>query len=206
MAREANNPSQFGTALGEGVWVCLAAVVFALAANALSPRGLSLTRDYFPRAQAVAGDPANDPGLPEAGDEAAVRLAALGLQVLTHTNAVRLFQDPGYVQGDIVFLDARNETQYKAGHIPGAQLFDHYRAPQYLPSVLAVCLSAGRIVVYCGGGECEDSEFAAIILRDAGVPVEKILVYADGFRAWKQAGLPVEVGARNSGHRRNTAQ
>lgn len=188
----------------------LAAVIFALAANALSPRGLSLTRDYFPGGQggAVVPNPFAGtnagPFQPDHGAEA--RLAARGLKALAHAGAVQLFQDPRYAHGLIVFLDARNEAQYLAGHIPGAHQFDHYRAPQYLPAVLPVCLAAERVVVYCGGGECEDSEFAAIILRDAGVPGEKLAVYATGFQSWEQGGLPVELGLRNSGNLRPSSK
>jgi rhodanese-related sulfurtransferase len=54
-------------------------------------------------------------------------------------------------------------------------------------------------VVYCNGGECEDSEFAAIMLRDAGVPREMLFVFAGGIVEWKAAGLPVETGPRGSG-------
>ncbi|MBP7827449.1 MAG: rhodanese-like domain-containing protein [Verrucomicrobia bacterium] len=195
MASDANNPGRAGLAgIREGIGVCLVALIFALAANALSSRGLSLTRNYFPRPPVTHPPKSGDSTSEITGDPTAARLAAQGLNVVTHTNAVRLFQDPARVQGGIVFLDARNETQYSAGHIPGAHLFDPYRAPQSLPAVLALCLSAEQIVIYCGGGECEDSEFAAILLRDAGVPAEKILVYPEGFQAWTGAGLPMETG------------
>jgi rhodanese-related sulfurtransferase len=56
-----------------------------------------------------------------------------------------------------------------------------------------------KVVVYCSGGECEDSEFAAIMLRDAGVPRDILFVYAGGILEWKATGLPVETGARLSG-------
>jgi rhodanese-related sulfurtransferase len=62
-----------------------------------------------------------------------------------------------------------------------------------------VCLAAEKIVVYCAGGDCEDSRFAAILLRDAGVAPEKLFVYSGGLHAWTAAGLPVESGERRSG-------
>lgn len=101
-----------------------------------------------------------------------------------------------------MFLDARDEAHYQAGHIPGAHLFDHYRAPNYLPTVLPVCLVAETILVYCNGGDCEDSEFAAVTLREVGVPGDKLGVLVGGFQQWETNGLPVELGVRNSGQLR----
>jgi len=112
---------------------------------------------------------------------------------------VQLFRDVRYEQGLVVFVDARDDAHYQAGHIPGAWQFNHYRAENYLDAVLPVCLNAQQVVVYCTGGECEDSEFAAIMLRDAGVPGEKLFVFTGGFTEWAGNKLPVETGARLSG-------
>ena len=68
-----------------------------------------------------------------------------------------------------------------------------------MPTVLPVCLAAQKVVVYCTGGACEDSEFAALMLRDAGVPRENVYVYVGGITEWIANGLPVETGARGSG-------
>ena len=68
---------------------------------------------------------------------------------------------------------------------------------------MPVCQAAEKVVVYCTGGNCEDSEFAAIFLRDAGVPREKLLVYGQGITEWIALNLPIESGARNSGQVRN---
>ena len=54
-------------------------------------------------------------------------------------------------------------------------------------------------MVYCTGGDCEDSEFSAVMLRDAGIPAERLQVYAGGFTEWTALGRPVETGPRNSG-------
>ena len=67
---------------------------------------------------------------------------------------------------------------------------------------LSTCLNATKIVVYCSGGNCEDSEFAALTLKEAGAPLDRIAVYAGGITDWTAKGLPIEVGARNSGNLR----
>ncbi len=61
---------------------------------------------------------------------------------------------------------------------------------------------AERVVVYCNGGNCEDSELAASLLRDAGIPAEKLQVYLGGFTEWEAQGMPVEIGVRSSGQLR----
>ena len=204
----------FRATLREGLWIGLAAAVFAWAANAISPRGLTLTRNYFPGAEtgpgAVAVQARTIPvkafmtnEVPAQADaQVTARLASKGLKVVSVHEAEKLFHDAGFAQGLIVFLDARDDAHYEAGHIPGAYQFDHYRAPRFLPTVLPVCSVAEKVLVYCTGGDCEDSEFAAITLRDVGVKTEKLVVFAGGFHEWEASALPLEVGARNSGNLR----
>lgn len=208
--------------LVETLAVALAGLVIALAANALSPQGLKLSRNYFPTTPLAGSNPppvhvaggtglvaaasastnaAPVPAPPAAGVPEAVlrRLQQHGLQVALSNDVVRLFRDPRYDQGVIVFVDARDDAHYAAGHIPGAYQFNHYRAEQYLPTVLPACLGALQIVVYCTGGQCEDSEFAAIMLRDAGIPRDNLFVYPGGMNEWSALRMPVEMGARRSG-------
>jgi rhodanese-related sulfurtransferase len=191
----------------EALLVAALGLAFALAANALSPRGLRLGRNYFPTAPATpastaathsGGDPSTV-SLTNIAGAALLRLQQRGLQLVSSNEVVELFRDPRYEQGLIVFIDARDDSHYAAGHIPGAWQFHHYRADDYLPAALPACLTALKVVVYCSGGECEDSEFAAIMLRDAGVPRETLFVFAGGIVEWKAGGLPMESGARRSG-------
>src|SRR6266542_1728828 len=171
----------------EAMLVAALGLAFALGANALSPGGLRLNRNYF-RTAAAARNSAPAPAKPaqierdqttnapagavSAGPLSAPlrRLQEHGLQPMGSNEVVQLFREVRYEQGLVVFVDARDDEHYQAGHIPGAWQFNHYRAENYLAAVLPVCLTAQQVVVYCTGGECEDSEFAAIMLRDAGVP------------------------------------
>jgi rhodanese-related sulfurtransferase len=192
----------------EALLVAVLGLAFALAANALSPRGLRLARNYFPGAVSpapLAGTTVN-PAVtgtnlqPGQGTEAVLqRLRQRGLQATSSNEVVALFRDARYEQGLVVFVDARDDAHYQAGHIPGAWQFNHYRPENYLPAVLPACLNAQQVVVYCTGGACEDSEFAAVMLRDAGVPGGNLSVYTGGINEWLAAGLPVETGARGSG-------
>jgi rhodanese-related sulfurtransferase len=185
--------------------------VLGLLANALSPRGLSLTRDYFPSASvapARTGIAAPSTAAPSAGEAAlpvtnrvAARLEAKGLRSIDHPEVVSLFGDPRHAQELILFIDARDDRHYQEGHIPGAYQFDHYYPQNYLPTVVPACHQAERIIVYCNGGDCEDSEFAALMLTGNGIPPDRLAIYVGGWTQWSTNGLPVELGQRGSGQR-----
>ena len=187
-------------------------LAFALLANLASPRGLSLTRNYFPSSGTVqrgtdgssnsnvnGAAPATNRAGQSARESVAAHLKEKGLQPIDGREAMQLFRDPQYELESIVFIDARDDRHYAEGHIPGAYQFDRYYPEKYLPAVLPACLNATKIVVYCTGGDCEDSEFAALTLRDAGAPLERIVVYTGGMTEWAAKGLPVEIGERKSG-------
>jgi rhodanese-related sulfurtransferase len=197
--------------------VALIGITLALVANAVSPRGLKLSQDYFPGAARNATAPAVATSLTahprgtnvsvlSALDPVVARLQAQGLRLVESNQVAQLFRDPRYDQEMIVFVDARNDQHYQEGHIPGAYQFDHYHADRYLSSVLPVCQAAEQVVVYCTGGSCEDSEFAAIFLRDAGIAREKLLVYGGGITEWNTLGLPLELGGRKSGQLRTAGK
>jgi 3-mercaptopyruvate sulfurtransferase SseA len=69
-----------------------------------------------------------------------------------------------------------------------------------MSQVIAACQPAQEIIVYCGGGKCDLSENAALMLRDnAGIPAAKLFVYTGGMTEWKDKSFPVETGDQNSG-------
>ena len=186
----------------EALLVTACGLMFGLAANAISPLGLRLSRNYFPTAPPVAVTTNTTNAIANPADPLAATLQRLrehGLQTVSSNEVREMFSDPRYEQGLVLFVDARDDQHYQAGHIPGAWQFSHYRPEQYLPTVLPACLGAQKIIVYCTGGACEDSEFAALMLRDAGIPRDNLFVYAGGMAEWQTTGLPIETGARRSG-------
>ena len=179
----------------------------AFFANGLSPHGLDLTRDYFPGTKVASPAPVAGTNLTVAAaaptnsplELLSARLRDNGLQLAGSNQVLQLFHDPRREQDGVIFIDARDDEHYRAGHIPGAYLFDRFQAENHLTNVLQVCLIAQQIVFYCNGGDCDDSEHAAIMLRDSiGIPKEKVFVYGGGLNEWTTNGLPVELGARNS--------
>ena len=188
-------PVAMKTLFVETLTLAVLGALLAFTANGISPRGLKLTRNYFPSSQPTTAS-ASDP---------AQKLRDKGLQVIETAAVSKLFRDPRVQEGRILFIDARNTQHFEEGHIPGAYEFDHYRPEHYLPTVMPVCQTAEQIIVYCTGGDCEDSQFAAIFLRDGlGIANEKIFVYVGGIQEWGAAGLPRELGERNSGNLQNS--
>lgn len=198
----------------EGIAVAVIGSILSFAANAISPRGLGLARDYFPGSKlkpvpvatggATASNAAPAVASISPAQALAARLKAKGLHLADSNQVTQLFRDPRYDQELVIFVDARDDQHYQAGHIPGAYQFDHYRPENYIATVLPACQLAEQVVVYCTGGECEDSEFTAVTLGGAGIPAEKLFVYGGGMNEWATNGLPVELGMRKSGQFRNS--
>ena len=99
----------------------------------------------------------------------------------------------------VLFLDARRTSVYEQGHIPGARPFSVWESDiddkvnklfaersdpkdQNLP-----------IVIYCSGGDCEDSHMLAQKLW--GIGFNNAYVYKDGFPDWQKRGEPVHTGS-----------
>ena len=209
-----SEPQQGLRIIAEAVLVAVIGAALALLANQLSPRGLELARNYFPgdsrtnkpvpvatgnaTSTNVGATPAS--GSTNSGTNAlAKKLQAEGLHLLDRAQAGQLFHDPRVQENLVVFVDARGEDDYAKGHIPGAFEFYPYYPAKYLTNVLPPCQIAEKIVVYCTGGDCEDSQSAALFLRDSGIPPEKLFVFAGGMTEWEAGKLPVETGVRNSG-------
>jgi rhodanese-related sulfurtransferase len=179
-----------------------------LLANFVSPRGLSLRKDYFPaRGSSAVVAPSikktsvsaiSAGGIVE-NESLRTRLAREGIGVISIQGVNEAIKDPLYQQDLVILIDARDDRHFLEGHIPGAWQFDRYFPEKYLPSILPVASSAEKIVVYCNGGACEDSEYAAIALKEAGIDSVKISVYPGGISEWQTNHFPIEVGARKSG-------
>jgi rhodanese-related sulfurtransferase len=202
----------------EAVVVAAVGIVFSFAANQISPRGLVLTRNYFPAAIA-SGDsmrPIADamaPAMSAGADLAAFSPGQLlaeqmrreGLQLIDDKRVLQLFHH-SQLNKTIVFIDARDESQYSEAHIPGAYEFDPYHPDQYFPVILPLCQAAEQIVVYCNGGDCDDSENATLLLKEVGIAPRKLFVYGGGISEWTKNRLPVETGARKSAERQIVSQ
>lgn len=95
-----------------------------------------------------------------------------------------------------LILDARRSSVYEQGHITGAKSISVWEAD--VDDKIAAMAMAGLdgnapIVIYCSGGNCEDSHMLAD--RLFGVGFNNVYVYKDGYPDWQKNGGPVETGA-----------
>src|SRR5262245_13680248 len=89
-------------------------------------------------------------------------------------------------RGDVVVLDVRPETEYRAGHIAGAR-----SAPlSQLESLAATLPRRREIVAYCRGPYCVYADDAVRLLRARGLKARRLDV---GYPEWRRARLPVEA-------------
>lgn len=211
----------------EGVVVVVVGTAIALAANAMNPGGLKLGRDYFfdstpassstqpattkaapsepvqganPVTQAGVVPPAADDPFAGLSKEVLEKLKHFGLEPIRQPQVKALFEDPLYASNVYVIIDAREEKEYAEGHIPGAHHLFYYDFEKYVDEVLPFIQGAEKVIIYCNGGNCEDSVLTGNELRLPKYQLDpsRILVFPEGFESWHKAGLPVERGIRNS--------
>jgi len=188
-----------GQTLAEIVVLMAVSVAVGLGVNAArqDKQAVALKRNYFSRADiARITPPAETPA--EASSQAAPAAppafagARLGVHAAKFDEVRAWFEDPKLAAGLHVFVDARDQGMFDSGRIPGALLVDHYRSDQYLPDALNFILPAERVIVYCHGGDCEDSIFLSQTLIENGIEPDRIYVFEGGYEAWEAQGMPVE--------------
>jgi len=86
-------------------------------------------------------------------------------------------------------LDARRTKDFEGGHIAGAKSFPVWESD--IDTRVTALVGEGRdgsipVVLYCSGGDCEDSHLLAQKLFGGGF--NNLLVYRDGWPDWQKRG------------------
>lgn len=120
-----------------------------------------------------------------------VREALESVEELGPEEAARLLEAPE--RGGWHFVDVREESEFEAGHVPGAVL-----VPRGFLEVKADLAHAKRdpwledrgrkLVLYCGGGN--RSALAARTLQQMGFT--NVVSLREGWSGWTKRGYPVE--------------
>ena len=88
--------------------------------------------------------------------------------------------------GGVIWLDARAEAKFAAGHIPGAILLNEFDFNQQLMESFHLVANQDQpLVVYCGSHSCKASTKIANELRDKGF--NDVYVLKGGWDAWREA-------------------
>lgn len=148
------------------------AAVTGLTVNALSPSGIALVGDWNPENGVISARAKNQP-------------VSHDIEIPTVAEAYALFNDK-----NVLFVDARDVSQYDEGHIKGAVSLFVYEYGQRFPEFMAKVPLDRPIVAYCSGRSCEDSHTLARYLKEDGYT--DVRVFVDGFPAWAEEGHPVE--------------
>ncbi|MHC5111993.1 MAG: rhodanese-like domain-containing protein [Planctomycetota bacterium] len=154
--------------------------------------GLKWTFDYFPQTEQVVeldgnGDPVNG------GNGSKDPFA--GFTLITVDELVYVVGDPDRDEGAVLIVDVRAERPYSEGHLEGAIRCYHFEGEDCVDSLLEDALQAEQIVVYCNGGECDDSKVMYKLFLARGVREDAMRLFAGGWAAWVNAEMPGVKGA-----------
>ena len=93
-------------------------------------------------------------------------------------------------QGESIFLDARDASEYQRKHIKGALNLPVRHFELYYPKMKKLLPKDAEIVVYCAGEECGASlHLAEELIR---LQYKNIRVFLGGWVEWNKAGYPAE--------------
>ncbi len=93
------------------------------------------------------------------------------------------------------FFDARPKDTFEDGHIAGAFSLPVDSFENGEPFSVSILNDDKYIVIYCSGGNCEESHFIAEdIATYRPELVNMIHIYVAGYPGWTQAGLPTQSG------------
>jgi len=106
------------------------------------------------------------------------------LDVVTRDQLTRRLRD-----GDVVVLDVRPESEYRAGHLTDAMSLPAAELSRRLREVP----KDRDVVAYCRGPYCVYADDAVRALRRRGYRAARL---EDGYPEWVAAGLPVETARR----------
>ena len=101
-------------------------------------------------------------------------------KAINYVQVKKLLADPS-----VMVIDARNEHEFAEGHLPKARNIFAMEFQQYIPELIGMNKDI-RIIVYCGGGQCELSHELSTNL--IGLGFKKVYIYLGGWEDWKKNG------------------
>jgi rhodanese-related sulfurtransferase len=172
-------PYAFAKACRQALFITVAAAALGLIVNVLRPQGLDLIRSSetaVPVADSVNSD---------------------GPQPIKLTDALEKLK-----KGNAVFMDARSEYDYKAGHIQTARNFPEKTLDIWMPDFFNTTPPEALLIIYCSDPRCHLAEHLARKLYEFGYT--NVYILTAGWSGWQASSYPVASGpAFNSGQSLN---
>ena len=103
--------------------------------------------------------------------------------------AIKLGQAYKLFKQNIIFIDARANEDYKAGHIKGALNLPYYNFDPY-KKILEKIPKNDILVTYCAGSDCDLSILLGKQLFEMGY--KRVYIFFDGWNEWEKAKYPTE--------------
>jgi rhodanese-related sulfurtransferase len=88
--------------------------------------------------------------------------------------------------GAVMWLDARPDEEFAAGHIPGAKPLNAEHWDNLLPEVLNAWTPDQTLIVYCSKQTCGASHEVARRLREEA-NLKNVFVLEGGWEAWQES-------------------
>ena len=160
-------PHAFAKTCRQALFITVAAAALGLVVNVLRPQGLDLIRSSetaVPVTDSVNSD---------------------GPQPINLTKALEKLK-----KGNAVFIDARSEYDYNAGHIQTALNFPEKTLDVWMLDFFNTTPPESLLIIYCSDPRCHLAEHLAARLYELGYPNIRFLTA--GWDGWLSAGYPVE--------------
>ncbi len=93
-------------------------------------------------------------------------------------------------EGRAIFIDARAQVFYEAGHIRGAINLPRKNFDDYYQKNMAGIPTGKILITYCDGKTCPLSKDVAADLIE--LDHQNVRVLVDGWKRWKDRYLPLE--------------
>lgn len=142
-------------------------ICFGLVFNAMRSNGISILKKSIPVLQNTSdiSQDENGPGI----------------------RMINLEQARGFYEKGVLFVDARDEEAYNAGHITGAIAGSNFF--ELLDQLAESTSKDTPLITYCSDEECGVSEDLAYALLDEGY--SNLLVFEGGWDEWILAGYEI---------------
>ncbi len=127
-------------------------------------------------------------------NEESINSSNLTTQVFNQPRLISLSQAYELYRDKILFVDARDSTEYNDGHIAGAINLPYFFLNEY-GSRLNAINKTEPLVTYCEGADCDMSIRLGDELFSKGF--RKVFVFFGGWEEWKKAEYPVITSDTN---------
>jgi rhodanese-related sulfurtransferase len=114
-----------------------------------------------------------------------IEISGLKVPFIDEKEARKLMDKEG-----TIFVDTRHKDDYDKKRVKGAIFLPQDDKEERFVLVQPLLPEDARLILYCYGPQCDMAEEVARFLSQLGY--KEMMIMTAGFRAWDQAGYPIE--------------